>query len=81
MQRGRGCSQSGPRVRELDGKSSRAGVLADSGYGRVSDCKRAVRARVMISDSEDGAAEFSPEGGEFEIFSGLGGGVEEREPA
>ena len=73
-------AESGTRVRELDEKGGGAGVLADSGNGRVSDGSWTVVARVGPSDSEDKAAEFSTADGEFEILSGLEGGVQ-RKPA
>ena len=47
----------------------------------VSDGRLGVGARVVPTDSEDEAAGFSAAAGESEIFSGLEGGVGERECA
>ena len=74
-------ADSAKRVRKPDKEGGEAGVLAHRGNGRVSDGKRGVGALVGALNSEDGAAESSAAGGEFEIHSLVNGGVEEREPA
>ena len=72
---------SGTRVRELDEVGGKAGVLVDSGIGSVSDARWEVEPQVVPSDSEVEVAGFSAAACESEIFSGLEGGVGERECA
>ena len=72
-------AESGIRGRELDEVGVGAGPLADSGNGRVFDGRSGVGTRVGPSDSEEEAAGFSAVASESEIFSGLNGGVGERE--
>ena len=69
------------RVCDLNERGGGAGVLVDSGIGRVSDGRWGVGPRVGPSDSEDEAAGFSAAAGESEILSGLEGGVAGRECA
>ena len=71
-------TESGIRVRELYEEGGGAGVLANSGNGKVSDGWWGVGARVEPSDSADEAAEFSAEACEYEILNELNGGVGER---
>ena len=72
---------SGTRVRELDEGGGGAGVLVDSGIGRVFDGRNRVGARVGPSDLKDEAGGFSAAAGESEILSRLKGGVGDRECA
>ena len=74
-------AKSKTRVREPDEKGSGAGEFADSGNVKGYDGRRGVGARIGASDSKDKAATFSAAAWEFEILSGLKGGVGTREPA